>query len=96
MLQLYAQRLEATLHHVIQDTPRMYNSSKLFEAFVRDVQRNNKKQEEWWMAWGKKYPWSSCQLKYLGDKDSSLWLDNVPEDGVPSWEEDEDLRKMFA
>lgn len=96
MLHLYAQRIETSLAKSQQATHKHYNSSKLFEDFVTDVQQNNKKQEEWWTAWGKKYPWPSCQLKNLGGKDSELWQQNAPLNGVLSWEEDERLREMFA
>lgn len=96
ILHLYAQLMETTTRNSESDISRLYNNSNLFENFVADVQQNNKAQADYWEAWGKKYPWPSCQLKNLGNKDSDLWRDNEPLDGVLSWEEDEDLRAMFC
>ena len=95
MLRLYARRIEGSVKTMQQDTPRLYDSSRLFDKFVTDVQENNRQQEEWWAAWGKRYPWSSCELKDPGEKGSEMWLDHAPLDGVMSWEEDEDLKAMF-
>ncbi|KAK5080837.1 hypothetical protein LTR70_009965 [Exophiala xenobiotica] len=96
MLHLYAQRMEASCQFVQRDTQVLYNSSKLFEHLVTDIQENNKKQEEWWAAWGRRYPWPSCQLKSIGGRNSSIGQDHALEYGVPSWEEDEELREVFA
>lgn len=96
MLHLYAQRMEESHYFVQRDTRVLYDSSKLFEHLVTDIQENNKEQEKWWAAWGKIYPWPSCQLKNIGGGDSRDWQDHTPEDGVPSWEEDVELRDVFA
>jgi len=96
MLHLYARRVEENRLAVERQTQVLYDSSELFEHLVTDIQESNKKQKEWWAAWGKKYPWPSCELKEIGDKNSEVWRYYVPEDGVPGWEEDKDLKVVFA
>lgn len=90
--------LEGKLLTSMDDLQSQYNKGAVFEHFIRHVQWINEEEERDWEQDEIQWPYPDCSLKLDGlDTPGSKPLErHAPVDGVPLWQEDEELRDLFS
>lgn len=90
--------LEQQLLTTMNDLQHQYNKGKAFEHFIRNVQWTNEEEERDWEQDEIEWPYPDCSLnsEELDAPGSKALARHSPINGVPSWQEDEELRDFFS
>lgn len=80
------------------DTQKHYNNGRVFEHYVRQLQRSNDEEKLDWEMDNIKWPYPDYSLKVEGldVPDSRFNQRHAPLYGVPSWAEDLELRELSS
>lgn len=95
MLDDFVRLLEETKRKHLSKIPARYNDGKLFEAYIDKLFQITEDEKQRWKEEGKQYPYPDFKLDTAVSFDVAILPDHSANCGVPSWEEDDDLKRLF-